>query len=584
MKYKKSVLSCQILTITLFVAVAGWFWTFLSHGTLYFLETTQFFPFTFTHFKESLGYPGGLGQYISEFFVQFFIFAAVAGLIVTIFLVLIQALTWKAMKEISGKDGIILYPISFIPAFCGWAYLCVFGNMFTAIVALSAALVAFIATTGSGRRNIPKEIIVCILLYWAIGPIAVVYPLLLVMESIGKGTWKLVLASIGEVILMGLMPFIWKLFIHYPLRQLILGVDYFNEPGKCNYLLFLLAASPLVAAILAMILPGTVRNGKVQWLSFACIVVVVFAGGWFFMTRNCSPLNERVYEYYKLCYDRDWDGVIRKANKLTPVSISENAAINLALAKQGKLLDEMFNYPQPGFNALFPDYAQGYVISLTAGEAVYHAGLLNTARHYAFEEYESYPNYHVGAKHMKRLAEIDLINGNYRIARRYLKDLSHTLFYRKWALRFLKDPDSVAEVPEYAMLRQCRDTSDYLYNDSSDDDKRLILRRLVEKNGKRSIYSDYLMAYDLLSCDFYSFKQDYQLIDFGEKVPEYVKEGLVICCKNMLDGTPSSILDKDALDTYNNFQIALLERKPSGWLKKNFGNTLYYYFASKVQG
>ena len=60
-----------ILT-ALFFAVSFWFWGVLAFGTLWFLETTQFFPYTGSHLAAALCYPGGISEYVSEFFVQFF--------------------------------------------------------------------------------------------------------------------------------------------------------------------------------------------------------------------------------------------------------------------------------------------------------------------------------------------------------------------------------------------------------------------------------------------------------------------------------------------------------------------------------
>ena len=54
-----------ILT-ALFFAVSFWFWGVLAFGTLWFLETTQFFPYTGSHLAAALCYPGGISEYVGD--------------------------------------------------------------------------------------------------------------------------------------------------------------------------------------------------------------------------------------------------------------------------------------------------------------------------------------------------------------------------------------------------------------------------------------------------------------------------------------------------------------------------------------
>ena len=161
-----------------------------------------------------------------------------------------------------------------------------------------------------------------------------------------------------------------------------MGIDYLSTPEEYSLTFYVLMASTAVIAFLSML--PRIHGNIVASVIFGCLSVLVFAGGWTFVVRNCTPNLERIYEYDRLCCSRDWCGILDKAESRPPVSLAEISAVNLAMAKKGVLLSEMFRFLQPGPEALFPDYALGYVVALTAGESVYHSGLLNTARHYAF--------------------------------------------------------------------------------------------------------------------------------------------------------------------------------------------------------
>ena len=570
----------KLIVTTIFAALSLWFWIILSPGTLRFLETTQFFPYTWTHLKEALLYPGGLAVYLSEFAVQFFLYAVPAGAIVTLSFLLLQYLCWLLLSVFCKSENDTWYALSHIPAFCAWAYLCVFGNMFSGIVALTIVLAA--AAAYLRTDNVCLAPLATLLLYYVAGPVTVVFAVIACIDIVRRKDMKSAVSALTCALVLAATPYVCSLFMQYTLRELYLGINCFNQPEVYTVTWYVLVASVPVLCIVALVLPRRLSQA-LDWACFVMSALIVFGCGWLFMIKNCNPMLERIYEYDKMACRSDWDGILARGRKTPPASQAEATAIDLALAMKGTILSDMFRYYQPGYTALFPDYAQGYIVTLTAGESVYRAGLLNTARHYAYEEYESYPNFMISSRHMKRVAEIDLINGNYKLARRYLKDLSHTLFYRKWAMKYLADPESVSQDSEYSRLMQYVDSSDYLYSDTSDDDKREMLRRIVAKSGAFDVPAQYLLAYDLLARDLYSLRQDIRMVDFGGEVPSLVQQAAVMLSAAFDDVTDEelSLADPGTVSRYADFQEALTEGKSAGYISGNFGSTYWYYYSSK---
>lgn len=575
-----------------FFGLCFWFWAFLSHGTLRFHENAQFFPYTWTHVREALGYPGGIAVYISEFFVQFFLYAVPGGLVMAGACLLLHRLVWSlSLAACRREDGsVTAYVLCFIPSFCAWAFMCVFGDMFTGIVSLCMVLSYSLIML---KSRVPALVaaLSAALMYAIAGPMATIGLSVYLAAVLFRLDRRGILGAAAGLLISLASPYIWQYFVQYTLRELIIGIEYCHQPETYTTAFYILALSPLAtlivsSAALKVNLWTDIQSGGLRALKpvvSVMVAVLVFGCGWVYVIRNCDPQYERIYEYDKMACAQDWDGILDKASKVPVRSLAEGTAVDLALAMKGMLLSDMFRYSQAGPSMLIPDYAAGYVVSLTAGESAFRAGLLNTARHYAFEEYESYPNFKISSRFMKRLAEIDLLNGNYEVAERFLTELSHTLFYRKWADTYLQDPTAITADPEYARLAACRDTSDYLYSDSSDDDKRLMLRRLAERSGGWSVAHEYLLAYDLLARDLWSLREDVRLCRFDGGIPVLVQQAMAMFDNAFDDVTDMerALVMPDVKSSFADFQIALTEGKPGSWIESNFGRTYWYYYSRK---
>ena len=125
--------------------------------------------------------------------------------------------------------------------------------------------------------------------------------------------------------------------------------------------------------------------------------------------------------------------IIQKAEKKHPESPFSMTCLNLALAKQGDLGDRMFEFSQQGTGGLLPAFVRDFTSPLPTAEAYYHMGMVNTTQRYYFEAMEAIPNYQKSARCIKRLAETNIVNGDYKVAEKYLLLLQKTHLYEEWA-------------------------------------------------------------------------------------------------------------------------------------------------------
>lgn len=59
--------------------------------------------------------------------------------------------------------------------------------------------------------------------------------------------------------------------------------------------------------------------------------------------------------------------------------------------------------------------------------------MVNDAERYFFEAQQAIPNFRRSGRLCQQIISCEIINGNYSVARKLLHELSHSLFYSRWA-------------------------------------------------------------------------------------------------------------------------------------------------------
>ena len=128
---------------------------------------------------------------------------------------------------------------------------------------------------------------------------------------------------------------------------------------------------------------------------------------------------------------------------------------------------------------------------------------------------------------MKRLAETNLINGEYEVARKYLQMLDKTIFYRPWAqqaLAMIDDETQIDAHPVYSTLRQFRLEDDFLF---SEDELDKICGQLFMHDQKNQMAIQYLVMAPLLDGDAQRFFNYVTYVQSKVNYnPRYVREAI----------------------------------------------------------
>ena len=441
-----------LYTLLFGVAVLLFFGLAYPHH-LHYQEQYQLFLFDSTYVWEIVKQPGGIADLLGRFCTQFFLFAWVGALIIALLLSLMQLLLLRLLNVQW------LYGLTFIPSFLLWLFLldenALLGGVWAVLLTLLAIWVCVMAPSGWPRRIL---ILIAIpVLYWI---------------------------ALG-------------------------GSHYHRYPTVTPYLLY-------AAWLSAVILPFIVRACH-KWLSissgsknrgvalFTFVLVAVVMGT--IVWKNANLKAEKVMQYDFMACHQQWNRIIETINAEKPNNQIGVTVQNLALAMHGILLEHMFDYNQNGIAGLLPDVKEDATSPLPTAEAFYQLGMINVAQRTVFEAQEAILDFQKSGRCYKRLAETNLINGQYEVARKYLTALQKTFFYCDWAnetLQLLGNEKAIANHSEYGRLRQWAYKDDFYFSDHVTPE---MLESLYSRNPDNRMVYQYLLAYYMLTGDRERFNQ-----------------------------------------------------------------------------
>ena len=536
------------------------FWRMRYPFALTFQEQLQLFLFDDDYFLERIAEPGGLARYIAEFLVQFYNSTTIGAAIIAILMMLLQRLTWQLMRCEEH------YCLSFLPAILLWYAMGDESVMLTYTVALVMAMASAWALMTAFPKNdnprgqiIAKSIALFILIpiiYWLIGPMVILVALCVMPVSL---IWALAVMLISTH------------FVPFPMSRVMLGISYYRFPETMPYVLIAIPALIWILSIAIRLLPK-----QKSWVRYSeALALGALVSGIPDMGYDSKKYELLEYDY--LVRIKDWQGIIAKAEKQTPDLPMSVGATNLALAMTNQLGERAFDFYQRTSEGLLPKFERNYATSQLNGEIYFHLGLVNTAQRFAFEAMEAIPNYNKSARVVKRLAETNLINGEYEVARKYLQMLEKTIFYRPWAKRtmaMLGDEKQIDAHPLYGTLRQYRLQEDFLF---SEDEMDKICGQLFMHNKKNQMAAQYLVMAPLLDRDIPRFISYVQIVQNAIAYnPRAVQEGIAFAFMQKRQQPPQGLVSQTTLQRMKDFARTFSVNNSSPELER-FRNTAWYY-------
>lgn len=572
----------------LFGVVALLFWGIVYPAHLAYQEQFQLFLFDADYWWERVAVPGGFADYIAEYLTQFYYYTWAGAVILALLYVLLQRLVWKLMKEQGAAD--VYYPLSFLPVFLLWRFMGDENAMLSGVVALLLALLTSCryADLKGGWRRAAYILFVLPLLYWAAGPVHFFFMGWVMLREFlwslkDRNLWGGVGICWGVGLWGVCCPLLASMWVQYPVFRLMSGIGYYRFPIP---VLWTEIAIVLVLTVLPFVVAALPEPKTKKTLAGGLLLVGVTLFGGCHVASGCDMDKEEAMEYDRLVRHKRWQEIIAKAEAKSPTSPFSVVCLNLALGKTGQMGDRMFEFYQNGTEGVLPEFRRDFTSPLPAGEAYYHLGMINTAQRYAFEAMEAIPNFNKSGRCFQRLAETNLLNGQYEVAAKYLRMLTKTLFYKKWAeetMTYLYDEEKINAHKEWGWLRQIRYTEDFLFSDREVD---VMLGLLFQHNYRNRMAFEYMLAYVLQKRDIESFMKYYPLGKHAgyDHIPRSYQEALVYVWtqshKNF-QGMPWSISKRVMQDVTEFAQIYMTQPDAKQLLQSRFGHTYWNYLLLK---
>ncbi len=573
-----------MLTLVFGIAVFL-FWRYRYPFALTYQEQLQLFLFDGDYFCERLSEPGGFARYIAEFLVQFYNGVTFGALILAVLFILIQRLTWRLMTTINchSAEGCLqgknyqLYPLSFLPALMLWYAMGDESVMLTYVVALLMALAVALLLRRlelvvlDKLEKLGNLVILGILLflipllYWLIGPMVLLVAALMLPLTVAAAA---VIYALALILLSAH-------YLPFPMSRVVLGISYYRIPEVLPYVLM---AIPVVIILLVWLCRNVAEKQK-KWVYVAELVVLTVAAV-LIIPRGYDAKKYELIEYDYLVRTNQWNAIIAKAEKQMPDLPMSVSATNLALGMTNQLGERAFDFYQRGSEGLLPKFERNFATAQLTGEIYFHLGLVNTAQRFAFEAMEAIPNYNKSARVVKRLAETNMINGQYKVAEKYLKMLEKTVFYRPWAKRMmtmLGDEKAINGHPLNGQLRRYRLQEDFLFSETELDK---ICGQLFVHNPQNQMAMQYLMLMPLLDKDIPRFMSYVQVVqERAQYRPRSCQEALAFAFMQQRQQPPRGLISDMILQQMNEFSRIYSNNKNSPELAR-FKNTVWYYLTN----
>lgn len=317
-------------------------------------------------------------------------------------------------------------------------------------------------------------------------------------------------------------------------------------------------------------------------------ILAVLSGYWLF---GCGDWSSRWYNMpdlgreYLLALDSEmYFGRSEKVRKLLAEGEYRSPFTayyyNLLNAQQNRLPDRLMDGYQPVSQGLFLPVAphSTYLTIYAANEVWFALGDMTMAEHAAILGMIFSPH-HTGARAVKRLAEINLVNGDEAAAMKYLRLLQKTMCYRDWAERRIPGKQTTEVCQWLERKRLLLPATDTL---RSSADIPLSLRHLLRNNPDNTLACDYLLCFDLLNKDIGAFAGDYREFAAKKFPSRLYAEGLLIYLagkKASLDEVEKWNIPPQVLDEFGDYTRLYEANGGNGApLQAKYGKTYWFYF------
>jgi len=574
------------LLLLFFVAV---FWYFFWFGNyiLFFQENQSLFLYSGQYFHDFLNKPGGfivlLGKYITQFYADGITGSILVATVTTTLFHLFTRLFRNQNLSPSLSQLLALIPSCLLMLMQARYYHFMEVNLGYLSVLLFLAFSIYL-----NKKNVSFLVFILFPLYYYLaGAFAWIFAGAYMANAVFienknyKYLYSFLLIPISALIvfisenLLFLQPY--NLLLSFPLPAI--------NDSKYRILFYILSGFFVLTPLIGKLrFQSKSIVGKPLFIYIASILVLLLTG--YSLYANYNIQTSRVLKTEQYVFKQKWDEVIRFNEKNASENLIGQYFYNVALSETDQLCDKLFYGRQ--------DFKVGSLIlpwgndHLGIGSYFFYAiGLVNEAERWAYEDMIVNGQ---RPENLKMLVKTNLIDRNYRMAKKYIGILKKTSNYKNWAVGYeemVDDTTLINNDPELKEKRQIMPQGDFFIHVNSAQDN---IPHLIESNPNNRRAFEYKIAWMMLSKDVEGVvNQIKTLKTLGySRIPRHMEEAAMIYYngKGILPDLGGLSISAETLSRFDQYVAAFKSNRQNMALAKErlaaqFGNTFMFYYHFK---
>lgn len=568
------------------IAFVYFFW--FGDYVLFFQEHQSLFIYSREYLNEFFIKPGGLlelsGRFLTQFYISRLAGTVILSVVLTVPAVIFYRTAKKAFPGASLPAFFFLIPSGLMILMQTHYYHAMTFNLGFVFVLLCFSLAVEL---WEKKLNILVSLFFPLLYYFA-GAYMILFSLLYISYLVFHKRNRRGYSNILTITIVTIVTiFIFKELIFNQTYNQILFYPLPYVNNRTHKIIYYILVGYLLLIPFLLTLPfasliNKLIKGSLSIVSEGIFFVLMV----FLLFKLHNPQTGKVIRLEKLVFDEKWKEAVDYYERYPSNNLIGQYFYNVALSESGQLCERLFKAPQ--------SFGTGSLILTWSDEHLpwgsfffYSVGLINEAHRWAYEEMVVYgPR----PQNMKMLTKTNLINGNYRMARKYTGLMKKTLFYRKWAEQYsqlIKDTSAIRLFPEIAEKARIIPGDDFFIFLEAPETN---LPVLIEGNKENRKAFEYIMAWGLLSKNVEAVVDNVKMMkEMGfNSIPRHIEEAILIYynSKRVFPDLGGLKINPATLARFDQYFASYLEaRKDPAHMeqkmREKFSDTFWYYFHFK---
>lgn len=596
----------------LVLALLSWYFLMRNADVLYMQQMRSFFNDTPDFFLQYHNRPAGFLQWAGCFFTQLFYYPALGSSVLFLMWTAIFLFLKKGLQISNALSSVLLVPVvcllvSEIDLYYWIYYNRNAGYCFAPTLGLLAtSILTFI------YRNIVKlpekyktislfvfPLFIAVL-YHFIGIYSLVALVVVAVIMALERKWKFCLYHLLIAIATPLLC--TQLYDNLRITQLFTaGLPVFEYGQATNRSL----TSPFITAMCSLIIltfinkiGKKIKNEKKSLIISSLLLAFVIGCSINALCKaDCDDENYHAEcKAYRAIDECKWEDALNYINEVKGTLTRQLIIFkNIALFNKGRIGYDMYNFDDKGKRPVTGDDLSVSMAN-TASPLIYlHHGMANFAYRYCMEIQVEFG---FNITNLKIMALSSIISGERQLAEKYLKLLSHTMYYKKWAENYLPlahNPKLIKKYPELAKIKELHSClPDIATNDNGICENFIVDFFANLQNNDSAYLQEMSLVYSIISRDIQTFWPhylQYLRLHENEEIPEIYQQAAYFYAVNKPDMAPdpreSNLrLDNAVVNKYNLFNQEIINLVNNGFseetvgqmTKEEYGNTFWWTY------